>query len=94
MLEWQEWFSNADEDESRPFSHLWELYMHNCPKLSRALPKHLRCLSKLCIMKCKHLMATFPGVPVIRELELGNCNKVPLQELPSGLLKLRIQRKA
>ncbi|XWS65770.1 hypothetical protein CRYUN_Cryun05aG0142100 [Craigia yunnanensis] len=94
MLEWQEWFYNADEDESRPFSHLRELYMHNSPKLSRALPKHLPCLSKLCIMKCKQLMATFPGVPFIRELDLGNSNKVPLQELPSGLLKLRIHRKS
>ncbi|XP_021296032.1 putative disease resistance protein At3g14460 [Herrania umbratica] len=90
MLEWQEWFSFADEDESRPFSHLRELYMHNCPKLSRALPKHLPCLAKLSIMKCKQLMATFPGVRVIRELELGNCNKVPLKELLPGLLKLTV----
>ncbi|XVE69514.1 hypothetical protein DITRI_Ditri09bG0158100 [Diplodiscus trichospermus] len=92
MMEWQEWFSNADEYESRPFSHLRELYIHNCPKLSRALPKHLPCLSKLCIKKCRQLMATFPGLPVIRELELGNCNKLPLQELPPGLLKLTIHR--
>ncbi|XWS74741.1 hypothetical protein CRYUN_Cryun01aG0023700 [Craigia yunnanensis] len=83
MLEWQEWFSNADEDESRPFSHLRELYIRNCPKLSRALPKYLPCLSKLCIMTCGQLMDTFPGVPVIRELELGNCSKVPFTRTPA-----------
>ncbi|XVE99848.1 hypothetical protein REPUB_Repub03eG0236900 [Reevesia pubescens] len=92
MLEWQEWFYNADEDESRPFSHLRELYIRNCPKLSRALPKHLPSLSKLCIMKCRQLMSTFPEVPVIQDLELGSFNKVPLQELPHRLLKLTIHR--
>ncbi|KAL9380330.1 hypothetical protein Peur_025987 [Populus x canadensis] len=45
MKNWQEW--NTDVDGA--FPHLAELGIRHCPKLTNALPSHLRCLLKLSI---------------------------------------------
>jgi hypothetical protein len=48
MKNWQKW--NTDVDGA--FPHLAELCIRHCPKLTNALPSHLRCLLKLFIREC------------------------------------------
>jgi Leucine-rich repeat (LRR) protein len=90
MPKWEEWVSFGDENGGGAFSQLEELDIEYCPKLTGGLPVHLSSLSKLTITYCRQLVAPLPLTPTIRELELHNCDKMQLTELPTGMQKLAI----
>jgi hypothetical protein len=79
-----------NDENGEAFPQLEELYIVNCPKLTRGLPVHLFSLSKLDIINCPQLVASLPLTPTIRELELSDCNEMLLKELSSGMEKLVI----
>ncbi|XP_062173976.1 putative disease resistance RPP13-like protein 1 isoform X2 [Alnus glutinosa] len=90
MLNWEEWSSFGAENEDGAFPQLEKLYIYNCPKLKGGLPVHLPSLAKFQIRNCPQLVASLPRTPVVRELELTDCNEVLLKELPTKLRKLVI----
>ncbi|XP_062173763.1 putative disease resistance RPP13-like protein 1 [Alnus glutinosa] len=92
MLNLEEWSSFGAENEDGAFCRLRELYIYNCPKLKAGLPVHLPSLAKFEIHECPQLVASLPRAPVVRELQLRDCNEVLLKELPTKLRKLTIGR--
>jgi hypothetical protein len=90
MLNWEEWSSFGAENEDRAFSQLEELYIIDCPKLIGGLPVDLPSAVKLEILECPLLVASLPKAPVVRKLQLRDCNEVLLKELPTKLQELRI----
>ncbi|KAF3966297.1 hypothetical protein CMV_009594 [Castanea mollissima] len=93
MPEWQEWFlfEGEYEDEGEVFSALKELCIIECPKLSCGLPSQLPSLIKLRIEKCQQLVASIPRAPSLNALQLSDCDKVVLKELPPKLNYLKIR---
>ncbi|KAF3961216.1 hypothetical protein CMV_014140 [Castanea mollissima] len=93
MPEWQEWFlfEGEYEDEGGVFSTLKELCIIECPKLSGGLPSQLPSLIKLEIAKCQQLVASVPRAPTLNTLQLSDCDKVVLKELPPKLDDLKIR---
>ncbi|KAL4599260.1 hypothetical protein ACB092_11G114700 [Castanea dentata] len=93
MPEWQEWFlfEGEYEDEGEVFSALKELCIIECPKLSCGLPSQLPSLIKLRIEKCQQLVASIPRAPTLNALQLSDCDKVVLNELPPKLNYLKIR---
>ncbi|XP_075647118.1 putative disease resistance RPP13-like protein 1 [Castanea sativa] len=93
MPEWQEWFlfEGEYEDEGEVFSALKELCIIECPKLSCGLPSQLPSLIKLRIEKCQQLVASIPRAPTLNALQLSDCDKVVLKELPPKLNYLKIR---
>jgi hypothetical protein len=89
MLNLEEWSFGA-ENEDGAFLQLKELYIYNCPKLKAGLPVHLPSLVKFEIHECPQLVASLPRAPVVRELQLRDCNEVLLKELPAKLRNLEI----
>ncbi|XP_028789897.1 putative disease resistance RPP13-like protein 1 [Neltuma alba] len=89
MPQWQEWlpFTVMDENAVEAFPCLQQLYIKNCPKL-KGLPEKLPLLDKLVISKSEQLVAIVP--PTIRELQLKDCKKISMKELPPRLLNLSI----
>ncbi|XP_054817199.1 putative disease resistance RPP13-like protein 1 [Prosopis cineraria] len=89
MPQWQVWlpFTVIDENADGAFPCLQQLYIKNCPKL-KGLPKKLPFLAKRVISKCEQLVATVP--PTIWELQLKDCKKVSMKELPPRLLDFSI----
>ncbi|XP_062173914.1 putative disease resistance RPP13-like protein 1 [Alnus glutinosa] len=92
MLKWEKWISFDNENGGGAFPQLEELYICICPKLARGLPVYLPCLAKLEIRECPQLVAALPRAYALCELLLINCDKVLLNELPTGIEKLEIQR--
>ncbi|XP_062174622.1 putative disease resistance RPP13-like protein 1 [Alnus glutinosa] len=91
MANWEEWISfGAPENGGGAFPQLEKLYIKDCPKLTGGLPVHLPSLAILEIEKSPQLVAPLPRAPVIRELELSDCNEMLLKELPVGMHKLKI----
>jgi Leucine-rich repeat (LRR) protein len=90
MFNLEEWSSFGAENEDGAFPQLEELYIDNCPKLKGGLPVHLPSLAKFEIHECLQLVASLPRAPVVRELQLRDCNEVLLKELPTQLRKLVI----
>ncbi|KAK4592226.1 hypothetical protein RGQ29_016656, partial [Quercus rubra] len=90
MPEWEEWFlfDGKHEYMGGVFSTLKELCIIQCPKLSSGLPSQLPSLIKLEIEKCQQLVASIPRAPTLNTLQLRDCDKVVLKELPP---KLRIR---
>ncbi|KAF7824653.1 dirigent protein 22-like [Senna tora] len=90
MPQWEEWlpFTVTDEDSDGAFPCLRQLFLKNCPKLMKDLPKKLPFLAKLVITKCQQLEATIP--PTISELQLEYCEKVSMKEHLPQLLNLTI----
>ncbi|KAF3959650.1 hypothetical protein CMV_015558 [Castanea mollissima] len=93
MPEWQEWFlfEGEHEDGVGVFSTLKELCIIECPKLSGGLPSQLPSLIKLKIKKCQQLVASVPRAPTLNTLQLRDCDKVVLKELPPKLDDLFIR---
>nr|POF14628.1 putative disease resistance rpp13-like protein 1 [Quercus suber] len=93
MPEWQEWFLFVGEyeDEGGVLSTLKELCIIECPKLSSGLPSQLPSLIKLEIEKCPQLVASIPRAPTLNKLQLSDCDKVVLKELPPKLDYLQIR---
>ncbi|CAK8560892.1 unnamed protein product [Lathyrus sativus] len=79
MSEWEEWLCIEG------FPRLKELFIRHCPKLKAALPYHLPSLQKLEIIGCEMLDVSIPNCVNIIELDLQNCNKILINELPSSL---------
>jgi hypothetical protein len=91
MLKWEEWSFFDAENKGGAFSQLEELYIVDCPKLTKRLPVHLPSLAKLEICGCPQLVDSFPKAPTVRKLQLAHCDEVLLRELPAGLQKLNIE---
>ncbi|KAM4082158.1 hypothetical protein ACJW30_11G149500 [Castanea mollissima] len=92
MPEWQEWFlfEGEYEDEGGVFSTLQKLCIIECPKLSGGLPSQLPSLINLEIAECQQLVASVPRAPTLNTLQLSDCDKVVLKELPPKLDNLNI----
>ncbi|XP_059434746.1 putative disease resistance protein At3g14460 [Corylus avellana] len=90
MLKWEEWLSFGAENEGVAFPLLQELYIHDCPKLTRRLPIHLPSLAKLEITECPLLVFSLPMFPAICQLNLTRCNEVLLKELPTRIQVLKV----
>ncbi|KAK6228244.1 hypothetical protein SCA6_000584 [Theobroma cacao] len=86
MSEWEEWFCLKDG----AFCLLQELYIEDCPKLTKSLPKHLPSLLKLTIVRCEKLGGLLPRAPSMSELYLNQCDALQLEPLPCGLRNLKI----
>ncbi|XP_017984222.1 PREDICTED: putative disease resistance RPP13-like protein 1 [Theobroma cacao] len=84
MSEWEEWFCLNDG----AFRLLQELYIKDCPKLTKSLPKHLPSLLKLTIKRCGKLGALLPRALSMSQLDLEECDALQLQPLPCGLRNL------
>ncbi|XP_059440897.1 putative disease resistance RPP13-like protein 1 [Corylus avellana] len=85
MSKWEEWLS-----ESGDFPLLQELYICDCPKLTRELPIHLPSLIKLEIKECPLLVSSLPRAPSICQLNLTGCNKDLLKDLPTKIQILKV----
>ncbi|RYR69389.1 hypothetical protein Ahy_A03g015943 isoform G [Arachis hypogaea] len=80
MHRWKEWLQ-IDIEEC--FPSLEELHIQNCPKLTGNLPQRLSSLNKLVIAKCS--INSLPRVPMLRELELFDCDE--LMSLPTEMMQ-------
>ncbi|GAU42795.1 hypothetical protein TSUD_34390 [Trifolium subterraneum] len=69
------------------FPLLKELSIERCPKLKKVLPQHLPLIQMLKIKDCKMLEASIPKSDNIIELEIQNCDRVSVNELPTSLKK-------
>ncbi|KAG6793715.1 hypothetical protein POTOM_002934 [Populus tomentosa] len=82
-----EWISS----EGGAFPVLRELYIKECPNLSKALPSHLPSLTTLEIKRCQQLAAALPTTPPICSLKLDDISRdVLVTKLPSRLHGLRV----
>lgn len=82
-----EWISS----EGGAFPVLRELYIKECPNVSKALPSHLPSLTTLEIERCQQLAAALPTTPPICRLKLDDKSRdVLVTKLPSGLHGLRV----
>ncbi|EEF35585.1 leucine-rich repeat containing protein, putative [Ricinus communis] len=89
MPQWHEWISFRNEDGSRAFPLLQELYIRECPSLTTALPSDLPSLTVLEIEGCLQLVASLPRAPAIIKMKLKDDSRhVLLKKLPSGLHSL------
>ncbi|XP_054815316.1 putative disease resistance RPP13-like protein 1 [Prosopis cineraria] len=80
MREWEEW-NICHEDGS--FSCLQELYIWDCPRLTKSLPQHLPSLKRLDIMKCISLKTTLPKATALEMLRLQSCKKISMKDSPT-----------
>ncbi|KAJ9190590.1 hypothetical protein P3X46_001775 [Hevea brasiliensis] len=87
MKQWEEW-----KDGDGAFPQLEELYVKECPKLTKAFPSHLPCLKKLQVVGCKKQLVVSLRVPhAIPEVMLmDNSIEVELKQLPSGMHCLKL----
>ncbi|KAJ6298269.1 hypothetical protein OIU76_019419 [Salix suchowensis] len=83
----QEWICS----EGGAFPVLRELYIKQCPNMSKALPSHLPSLTTLVIEGCQQLAAALPTTPSICRLKLDDDSRdVLVTKLTSGLHGLRV----
>ncbi|KAF9666634.1 hypothetical protein SADUNF_Sadunf16G0249300 [Salix dunnii] len=83
----QEWICS----QGGAFPVLRELYIKQCPNISKALPSHLPSLATLEIEGCQQLAAPLPTTPSICRLKLDDeSHDVLVTKLPSGLHGLRV----
>ena len=69
MKEWEEWFWSTES-----FSHLLNLNIIHCPRLSKKLPTHLTSLVKLKINNSLETMVPLPAhLPSLKELNIYYC---------------------
>ncbi|XP_028783811.1 putative disease resistance RPP13-like protein 1 [Neltuma alba] len=80
MREWEEWDVCY---EGEGFPCLEELYIYDCPRLTKSLPQHLPCLKKLDISGCGNLEATLPKSSSMEMLSLSNCRKISVKDIPT-----------
>ncbi|KAG7950900.1 hypothetical protein I3843_13G140100 [Carya illinoinensis] len=88
MPKLEKWSAFGAENEGGAFTHLEELAIRNCPKLTGELPIHP---SRLVIEECPLLVTSLPSAATLRQLELRNCNEALFKQLPTGLQKLAIR---
>ena len=92
MYKWEDWFSFDVENGGGAFPQLEELYIKNCPKLTRGLPAHLPSLAKLEIHECRRLVASLPRASSQCKVILQNCNIVLLNKSQTGIQELEISQ--
>ncbi|CAN1316413.1 Putative disease resistance RPP13-like protein 1 [Linum perenne] len=86
MQQWQEWNTATDGSDIGAFPILEQLYLTDCPNLTKALPRKLPYLETLVIEGCQQLdMATIP-TPNMTQLLLQSCSK--LKSLPERMNSL------
>ncbi|CAN1316406.1 Putative disease resistance RPP13-like protein 1 [Linum perenne] len=96
MQQWQEWNTATDGSDIGAFPILEQLYLTDCPNLTKALPRKLPYLETLVIEGCQQLdMATIPSNQTTYKLSIGldkNLESFPDEErmLPSSLTSLEI----
>ncbi|KAG7950904.1 hypothetical protein I3843_13G140500 [Carya illinoinensis] len=90
MPKLEKWSAFGAENEGGAFTHLEELEIRNCPKLTGELPIHPSSLSRLVIEECPLLVTSLPSAATLRQLKLRNCNEALFKQLPTGLQKLAI----
>ncbi|KAG2674997.1 hypothetical protein I3760_13G163500 [Carya illinoinensis] len=86
----EKWFDFGAENEGGAFTHLEELGIVNCPKLTGELPIRPSSLSRLVIVECPLLVTSLPSAATLRQLVLRDCNEFLFTEFPMGLQKLTI----
>ncbi|KAG2675063.1 hypothetical protein I3760_13G166900 [Carya illinoinensis] len=86
----EKWFDFGVENKGGDFTHLEELEIVNCPKLTGEFPIHPSYLSRLVIVECPLLVTSLPSAATLRQLELRDCNESLFMEFPMGLQKLTI----
>ncbi|KAF3974822.1 hypothetical protein CMV_001869 [Castanea mollissima] len=91
MPNWQEWLFFEGEYVGGAFSTLQELCIIRCPKLSSGLPNQLPSLTHLTIEECQQLVVSLPLSLAVHELNLKDCSKVQLKEMPPKLHSLTIE---
>ncbi|XP_021682747.2 putative disease resistance RPP13-like protein 1 isoform X1 [Hevea brasiliensis] len=80
-------------EERMPASYLTRLCLRACPNLAGALPSYFPFLTTLVIIGCQRLMVSLPKAPTIITMELrDDSREVELEELPSGLHRLSVDR--
>ncbi|XP_050231922.1 putative disease resistance RPP13-like protein 1 [Mercurialis annua] len=86
MLHWHEWLSC----EHGAFPLLQELYIRECPNLTRMISDHLPSLTLTKIVGCQQLDVTsFPRAPAITGMRLYDDSRdLLLEQLSSGQLRL------
>ncbi|XP_058727811.1 putative disease resistance protein At3g14460 [Vicia villosa] len=89
MSGWEKWEYEVGRDA---FPRLQKLSIVQCPNLKDKLPEKLPCLVNLEILDCKHLLASAPFSPVIRELCLTYCRKLQFEYHSSTMKFLVISR--
>ncbi|KAG6632573.1 putative disease resistance protein At3g14460 [Carya illinoinensis] len=90
MPKLEKWFDFSAGNEGSAFTHLEELEIVNCPKLTGELPIHHSCLSRLVIVECPLLVTSLPSAATLIQLKLRDCNESLFMEFPMGLQKLTI----
>ncbi|EOY18748.1 LRR and NB-ARC domains-containing disease resistance protein, putative [Theobroma cacao] len=88
MSEWEEWFCLNDG----AFPLLQKLYIEDCPKLTKSLPKHLPSLMKLKVVRCGKLGGLLPRAPSMSELDLQECDALQWEPFACGLRNLKISQ--
>lgn len=95
MVEWKSWSSphRANGVIDDVFPSLRELTIQDCPKLIRNLPSCLPSLVKLTVSHCPKLEGSVMSLPLLRELNVEDCNKGWLGNIVdlSSLTSLRIR---
>ena len=84
---WEEWSSF----DSRAFSVLKDLKIHDCPKLKGDLLHHLPALETLTIEKCELLVSSLPNAPTLRRLQIATSNEVPLHVFPLSVESIEVE---
>lgn len=76
MSVWENWCPDAEKAGSEAFCHLREFHIESCPKLTGDLPSNLPSLAILVIRDCKNLLCSLPISPVLRVLNVQNCENL------------------
>ncbi|KAJ7982365.1 Disease resistance protein [Quillaja saponaria] len=74
--------NSSSSSIAQPFGSLEILKFEN---MAGQLPQHLPCLTKLVIDRCQQLASSIPMAPILKNLELKGCEKLPPKHLPSTL---------
>jgi Leucine-rich repeat (LRR) protein len=94
MPEWREWISDEGSREAYPL--LRDLFISNCPNLTKALPgHHLPSLTTLSIGGCEQLATPLPRCPIINSIYLRDASRTlgwRELDLLSGLHSLYVSR--
>ncbi|KAF3432457.1 hypothetical protein FNV43_RR27197 [Rhamnella rubrinervis] len=91
MSAWTEWFQMQIGGGGGVFPKLQQLKISDCNNLSTlGLPHCLPSLTSLTIYTCQNLVSSLPRTPNLRKLELEECEKLHLQELPQTVESIRI----
>ncbi|GLT96362.1 hypothetical protein SLE2022_139880 [Rubroshorea leprosula] len=92
MFNWKKWASPMGTGGEFPC--LSDLVIQNCPKLIGQLPSNLGSLINLVIQACPELRCSYMSLPLLRDLNIENCNAALLKSMVdlTSVTSLRIRR--